>query len=173
MHIFSTCICEELRYIMKIHCTMLVLKHMGRTCLECTWLRRYFYKDIVVGLTVGTIGKTTGQWASSFYPIRNQNQQEVKHSSAFQGFSKWQHENSRLPFHHSCKWNLLQYLSKCLSAVNTFPVYFGCYDHCKIAFCIGQVCGWYNYITSCRKPAKLAYFLWIAMGYTANQWLQV
>lgn len=53
------------------------------------------------------------------------------------------------------------------------PVYFGCYDHCKIAFCIGQVCRRYNDITSCRKPAKSADFLGIAVRNTAHQWLQV
>lgn len=31
MHVSSTCICEELRYMMKIRCVMLVLKHAGRT----------------------------------------------------------------------------------------------------------------------------------------------
>lgn len=39
------------------------------------------------------------------------------------------------------------------------PVYFGCYGHCKIAFCIGQIGRRYNYIISCRKSAKLAHFL--------------
>lgn len=53
------------------------------------------------------------------------------------------------------------------------PVYFGCYDHCKTAFCIGQVCRRYNDITSCRKPAKPADFLGIAVRNTAHQRLQV
>lgn len=53
------------------------------------------------------------------------------------------------------------------------PVYFGCYDHCKTAFHVGQVRGRYNDITSRRKSAELAYFLRIAMRHTANQWLQV
>lgn len=97
----------------------------------------------------------------------------MRHSSASQCFLKWQCENSTLPFHHSCKGNLLQYLSKCLLAVNALPVYFGCYDHCKISFCIGQVCRGYNDITSCRKPAKSADFLGIAVRNTAHQRLQV
>lgn len=53
------------------------------------------------------------------------------------------------------------------------PVYFGCYDHSKTAFCIGQVCRRYNDITSCRKPAKSADFLGVAVRNTAHQWLQV
>lgn len=53
------------------------------------------------------------------------------------------------------------------------PVYFGCYDHCKISFCIGQVSRRYNDITSSRKPAKSADFLGIAVRNTAHHWLQV
>lgn len=69
--------------------------------------------------------------------------------------------------------HVLKRLEKQIKGNIILPVYFGCYDHCKVAFCIGQVCRRYNDITSCRKPAESADFLGIAVRNTAHQWLQV
>jgi len=43
MHIFFTCIFEELRYIMKIYWTMLVLKNTGRTNIRVYIIKEVFF----------------------------------------------------------------------------------------------------------------------------------
>lgn len=61
MHISPTCIREGLRYTMKILCTMLVLKHVGRTYVYSVHDKGgIFYRKVAVELTVVISGKTTG-----------------------------------------------------------------------------------------------------------------
>lgn len=106
MHIFFTCICEELRYMMKIRCTVLVLKHVGRTyaysahhkggiCTEKllqTWQLLPVEKQLGYKFLLFTLFQTK--------TLR------TECSSAFPWVSKCQHEGSTSHFHHSCKWNL-------------------------------------------------------------------
>lgn len=47
------------------------------------------------------------------------------------------------------------------------PVNSGCYGHCEGTLCIWQVGGGHNPVVPRRKEAEAAYFLGMAMWYTA------
>lgn len=60
-------------------------KHGRNKYSECTRLRRYFYKEVALGLTVGT---SENSWGKSLFLLINWKQQEVRNSCAFWCFSK-------------------------------------------------------------------------------------